>query len=111
MVKAYLRYEHSQSFGVICGNNNNSLIFDQTGKKVITAALENIIIWNIKTGQKDGQMQANLESIASPAEVTVLAKAPEVDQLAVGYSDGTVRFNYSYARIQLLEMSEEELLS
>jgi len=48
MVQAYLRYEQAASFGVICSNSN--VVYDRTGRLLITAALENIAIWNIKQG-------------------------------------------------------------
>lgn len=48
MVKAYLRYELSNTFGVI--NSNANLVYDHTGKLVISAALENINVWNARQG-------------------------------------------------------------
>ena len=48
MTRAYLRYEQAASFGVICSNSN--VVYDRTGRLLITAALENIAIWNIKQG-------------------------------------------------------------
>ena len=48
MVQAYLRYEQAGSFGVICSNCN--VVYDSTGRLLITAALESIAIWNIKKG-------------------------------------------------------------
>ena len=48
MVKAYLRYELSSAFGVITSGAN--ILHDPTGKHVITAALENVAVWNIKQG-------------------------------------------------------------
>jgi U3 small nucleolar RNA-associated protein 12 len=46
MVKAYLRYEFSGSFGVI--TSNAFPLYDLSGKLLITASLENVSIWNIK---------------------------------------------------------------
>ena len=48
MVQAYLRYEQTASFGVICSNCN--VVYDRSGRLLITAALESIVIWNIKKG-------------------------------------------------------------
>ena len=48
MVKAYLRYELSNTFGVI--NSNANLVYDHTGKLVISTALENINVWNARQG-------------------------------------------------------------
>lgn len=48
MVKAYLRYELSSTFGVV--TSNSALLHDTTGKLVVTAALENVAIWNLRQG-------------------------------------------------------------
>lgn len=48
MVKAYLRYELSSSWGVICSNSN--VTYDRSGKLLITSSLENVSIWNPKQG-------------------------------------------------------------
>ena len=48
MVKAYLRYDFAGAFGVITNSANPE--FDVTGKQIITGALENALIWNIKQG-------------------------------------------------------------
>lgn len=48
MVKAYLRYEFSSSFGVITSSSNP--VFDAEGKLLITSSLESISVWNIKQG-------------------------------------------------------------
>ena len=46
MVKAYLRYEHSGSFGVISGAG--ALAYDPETNLLAAAALEDIAIWNVK---------------------------------------------------------------
>jgi hypothetical protein len=48
MVKAYLRYELSSTFGVV--TSNSALVHDNSGKFVVTAALENVAVWNIRQG-------------------------------------------------------------
>ena len=48
MVKAYLRYELSSTFGVV--TSNSALLHDTTGNLVVTAALENVAIWNLRQG-------------------------------------------------------------
>ena len=48
MVKAYLRYEAAGSYGVITSTANP--VFDTDGKHLVTGALENILLWNIKQG-------------------------------------------------------------
>lgn len=46
MVKAYLRYEHSESFGVIAGAG--ALAYDPRTSLLAAAALEDVSIWNVK---------------------------------------------------------------
>ncbi len=48
MVKAYLRYEHAAAFGIIASNAN--IVYDHSGKLLISAALENINVWNARQG-------------------------------------------------------------
>ena len=48
MVKAYLRYDLASTFGVVASNSN--VVYDHTGKLIITASLENICVWNVKQG-------------------------------------------------------------
>ena len=48
MVKAYLRYEFAKSFGVITSNSN--ILFSADGKSIVSSALENVALWNVKQG-------------------------------------------------------------
>lgn len=48
MVKAYLRYEHVQQFGVVAVPNCNACS-STDGSKLYTGALENINGWRVKT--------------------------------------------------------------
>ena len=47
MVKAYLRYDEAQAFGVVATPDAN-VCYDESGKHLITAALERIIIWDMR---------------------------------------------------------------
>lgn len=53
-MKAYLRYEAADAFGVIA-STNSSLAYDASGKLLLTGALENLIVWNVKQGTKVGE--------------------------------------------------------
>lgn len=48
MVKAYLRYEAIETLGVV--SSAAAVAFGSFGTTLITAALERILIWNIRTG-------------------------------------------------------------
>jgi hypothetical protein len=49
MVKAYLRYEAANTFGVVASAGGNMLT-DHAGKLLISPALEATHVWNPKTG-------------------------------------------------------------
>ena len=46
MVKAYLRYELASAFGVVASGAN--ILYDDTGKIVFAACLENVAMWSVK---------------------------------------------------------------
>lgn len=50
MVKAYLRYEPTRTFGIINSFAGNC-VFDHSAKLSVTAALEDVVIWDLKKGQ------------------------------------------------------------
>jgi len=88
MVKAYLRYEPADCFGVVASSNSN-VVYDHNGKLVITAALENVIVWNPKLGTAVHTLKP-VSSGGACGEVTRLARAPSVF-VAAGYNDGVIR--------------------
>lgn len=47
MVKAYLRYDETSSWGVIAGNSD--ACYTRDGRHLVTAALEDVCIWDVKT--------------------------------------------------------------
>lgn len=57
MVKAYYRYEHALQFGVIASPNCNVACGNE-GQRIYTAALENVNVWNIRTGERVRSLQA-----------------------------------------------------
>ena len=46
MVKAYLRYELADSWGVI--TSKSSVCYDRHGKYFFTASLERVSVWDVK---------------------------------------------------------------
>lgn len=46
MVKAYLRYELADSWGVI--TSKSSVCYDRNGKYFFTASLERVSVWDVK---------------------------------------------------------------
>ncbi|KAK9811924.1 hypothetical protein WJX72_012560 [[Myrmecia] bisecta] len=90
MVKAYLRYELAATFGLVTSNSN--AIYDSTGRQILSAALEDIAVWNIKQGALVKKLAAPSGDLGrAVAEVTQLAHSPVGPAAAAGHADGTVR--------------------
>jgi hypothetical protein len=49
MVKAYLRYGHAQSFGVV-GTSSCNAVSNEDGSVVYVGGLENVHGWNVRQG-------------------------------------------------------------
>ncbi|KAG0235990.1 hypothetical protein BGW41_000577, partial [Actinomortierella wolfii] len=86
MVKAYQRYVPKTTFGVIASGQSN-IIYDKNGKHVLSPALEDVVIWDVKKGEQVGKWHDS----DNKAEVTSIARSPSKDQYAVGYANGSIR--------------------
>ncbi|KAJ3414799.1 hypothetical protein HDV05_006046 [Chytridiales sp. JEL 0842] len=86
MVKLYLRYKQSHSFGVINSGNSN-VCYDQSGRLAICPSLEDVVVWDVKKAIK----VATWHDDDNKAEVTCIARSEVNDKFAVGYSDGSIR--------------------
>lgn len=84
MVKSYLRYERESSFGVIAALEGN-VIYDHTGRYAIAPALKDIVVWNIRQGNKVRELRGE------SGQVTALTLSPDGTLVAAGYSTGVVR--------------------
>ncbi|GMG39404.1 unnamed protein product [Ambrosiozyma monospora] len=108
MVKSYQRYEQLDVFGVIASNSNSIFVPSTSSSssssssskagQLITAGLEEILIWDIKTGTlikklKEGSNPGALDSNtqASPSQVVQLCHEPASNILAAGYQDGSIK--------------------
>lgn len=47
MNKTYLRYELSETFGVVASPQSN-VVYDSTGNLAISAALHEVAVWNLR---------------------------------------------------------------
>ncbi|KAK9480728.1 WD40-repeat-containing domain protein [Lipomyces japonicus] len=91
MVKSYLRFEPDAAFGVISSNCNalwlgSSSSSSTSAGRAIVGALESVITWDVKTGER----LSKWNEVDIKAEVTALAKYQD-ELFAAGYSDGTIR--------------------
>lgn len=102
MVKSYQRFEQASVFGTISTNSNCVWLPSENKKshgpgQVITGALENINIWDIKTGElsstlSDGLPFGSIDVKSNkPAEVTYLQFYDETSLIAAGYADGVIK--------------------
>ncbi|KAB5581005.1 WD40-repeat-containing domain protein [Coniochaeta sp. 2T2.1] len=93
MVKSYLKYEHSQSFGIVASSFSNIV---WSGKKAsgtsagqaVVAANEEVLCWDIKKGE----LLSRWRDENCRAQVTAIAQSrTDPDVFAVGYEDGSIR--------------------
>jgi U3 small nucleolar RNA-associated protein 12 len=90
MVKAYLRYEQADAWGVITSASN--VVFDRSGSTLAAASLEAVALWSVRRAALERRLvPPPAASGAAPGEVTALAASPAAAQLAAGHADGTVR--------------------
>lgn len=47
MNKTYLRYELSETFGIVASPQSNA-VYDSTGNLAISAALHDVAVWNLR---------------------------------------------------------------
>ncbi|GMM35856.1 snoRNA-binding rRNA-processing protein [Saccharomycopsis crataegensis] len=97
MVKSYSRYEHSASFGVISSSSNVVYMPQQSGR-ALSSGLEDILLWNIKTGELVQKLRdgvdvgaSNSKTLTAPAIVTYLQYHEQTNIAAAGYSDGSIK--------------------
>ncbi|KAJ5390831.1 Small-subunit processome Utp12 [Penicillium cataractarum] len=98
MVKSYLKFEHSETFGLIASASSNAIwakdeqtpgAARQTGAgRAIVGASEEVLCWDVKKGELLGRWRDS----ACRAQVTVVTQSQtDEDIFAVGYEDGSIR--------------------
>ncbi|KAI9745193.1 MAG: hypothetical protein M1818_001471 [Claussenomyces sp. TS43310] len=98
MVKSYLKYKHSQSFGLIASNSANIIwtadshapgAARNTGAgRAVVGANEEVLCWDIKKGELLSHWIEN----KCKARVTKIAQSKaDPDIFAIGYEDGSIR--------------------
>lgn len=88
LTKQYLRYVPGPVLGLVGGQKSNVVFLDikgVKGKYCAVGACENVLVWDLRTGEK------HLELHGEKGEVTQIAKSPDKRHIAVGYSDGLVK--------------------
>ena len=85
LTKQYLRYSPAAVFGIIGSTRGGISSIAKQKHLIASACAENVIIWNIKTGEKVATLQADKH------EVTALCSNSDGSFLAVGYNNGSIR--------------------
>lgn len=104
MVKSYDRYEQESCFGVISAQSNVVWLPPaptQSSKSIgraATGGLENILIWDIKTGELLTRLTdeltpgaSNAKTSLAPSPVVILAYNETNNIVAAGHNDGTIK--------------------
>lgn len=91
MVKAYLRYEQIQAFGVIASATAPIIPLPNPSNQplIASAAGDAIAVWNLRTGLTTALL-GNVSTRKSGL-ITSLTSTVDGTALAAGYSDGTIR--------------------
>ncbi|KAI4180684.1 MAG: hypothetical protein LQ346_006949 [Caloplaca aetnensis] len=99
MVKSYLKYEHSKTFGLINSASSNALwvpdedlqkagLRHSGAGKALVGADEEVLCWDVKKGE----LLSRWRDKDCVAEVTTISQSSaDPDVFAVGYGDGTIR--------------------
>ncbi|KAF2756670.1 F-box/WD repeat-containing protein pof1 [Pseudovirgaria hyperparasitica] len=96
MVKSYVKYEQSHSFGVVCTGSSNLVWAPQedastskTGAGVAyVSANEEVLSWDVRKGQ----LLSRWKDVQCNAEVTAVSKSTADESIfAVGHADGSIR--------------------
>ncbi len=81
MVKAYLRYEEGDAFGVVSAGQAR-VCYDKSGKLLLVGALEKCLVWNVKQGRCVSALTAPAPSSGGfRPQVTALAPSPSSSTL------------------------------
>jgi len=81
MVKAYLRYEEGDAFGVVSAGQAR-VCYDKSGKLLLVGALEKCLVWNVKQGRCVSALTAPAPSSDGVRpQVTALAPSPSSSTL------------------------------
>ncbi len=104
MVKSYDRYEQEKSFGVISSQSNIVWLPPSGGQssksigRAISSGLEEILVWDIKTGEivnrlRDGLTPgaSNASTSEAPSPITFLEYFEATNIVAAGYADGSIK--------------------
>jgi len=96
-MKVYLRFVPTTTFGVVASPTCTDLLLDPSGKLALTAALENVAVLNLRSGEPVRTLRPPGPTLEDPetevahlGEVTCLALSPDGRTVAVGYHAGVI---------------------
>lgn len=88
LTKQYLRYEPYRTFGIVASQRCNVSfvnINEIAGRYLAVGGAENLLIWDLRTGEKMLQ-----QSASDRQEVCQIAVSPDQNNIAVGLVDGSL---------------------
>ncbi|PVU84642.1 hypothetical protein BB560_007297 [Smittium megazygosporum] len=91
MVKVYQRYQPKATFGIISSPRSNT-VFSSDSLYAIAGALDQVIVWDLRKAA----IHKHWSDPENSSQVTVIARSC-LDQYAVGYADGSIRF-FSFSK-------------
>ena len=104
MVKSYNRYDQEKCFGVITSQSNivwlppSETQSNTSVGRALTSGLEEILIWDIKTGEilnrfRDGLNpgSSNASTTVPPSPISYLTYHEINNIIAAGYNDGSIK--------------------
>ncbi|ODQ63195.1 WD40 repeat-like protein [Nadsonia fulvescens var. elongata DSM 6958] len=107
MVKSYEGFELDSTFGVIASNSNISWLpplssaSHTSAGRVVSAGLEEVLIWDIKTGTQVSKWRDSKGN----REITSIAQVENGEMIATGYSDGSIKIWDSRSGTELINFS------
>ncbi|KAH8930731.1 WD40 repeat-like protein [Atractiella rhizophila] len=90
MVRSYERYGPTESFGVIATTSSSTCV--HIGKHGFVGGNEDVLVWNLKTGELESMFHA--QSHIFPVTAIAVSPALTVQKehvFAIGYADGSIR--------------------
>lgn len=97
LTKQYLRWEQGSQFGIIGSQAQAICILNQwpemlaTNRIVASAACENIVFWDLKTGQPIDRINGEDDEQKCGSPISCMSHSAASNVIATGHGDGSVR--------------------
>ena len=106
MLKSYLKYVASATFGVI-GSPQSNVLWDVQGSRALVAALGDVLAWNLATGECARRLEGPTES--SDAVTTATSGVGQITVIALQRRSGVVAAGYERGHIRVWSLATGEV--